>query len=215
MSCEAAFKWAKENMTVRNKKYGYCMYVTEMVQAFPNPADRFVKGINIKKHILKEKFRYDYCGYYGGAIDFKTVFPYKTYEPAEVSVLSIDEDDALPLLKVISKFYPYFSDRYYESNHLPAEMVRDIINEMKKVRELLINNVFSEKLKPYLTQFYALTYDCDENSKKLYDENLIEFLHLHRYEAAGIYDIFIEWAESQLKVYDTTGEGLMFNVEGP
>lgn len=218
MSCETAVDWAKNNMTKSYEKYDYCMYVTEMVQAFPNPADRFVKGINIKKQIQKEKFHYTYCGYYGGAIDFNAVFPHNTYEAREISNLSIDEDDAAPLLNVISKFYPYFSDRYYESNHLPSEMMRDIIMEMKKVRDLIINDFDSEELKPYIKNkygFYALAYYCDEYNKKLFDENWRDFLYRHRYEAVRIYDVFIEWAESQLNAYDITGEGLMFNVEGP
>ena len=80
------------------------------------------------------------------------------------------------------------------------------------------NDFDSEELKPYVKNkygFYALAYYCDEYNKKLFDENWKDFLYRHRYEAVRIYDVFIEWAESQLNVYDITGEGLMFNVEGP
>ena len=218
MSCEIAVNWARNNMTKRYKKYDYCMYVTEMVKAFPNPADRFVKGINIVKQIKKGKFHYTYCGNFGGAITFNVFFPYDPYEERRISNLSIDEDDAAPLLNIISKFYPYIYDRYYESNHLPAGMIRDIIEEMKKVRNLMINDFDSEELEPYVENkcgFYTLAWYSDEYNQKLFEENWKEFLYRHRYEAVEIYDLFIKWAESQLEVYDVTGEGLMFNIQGP
>jgi len=218
MSCERAAEWVKKNITKRFKNYNYCMYVTEMKKAFPNSADRFVKGVNIRKQIKKDKFGYTYCGCYGGGIDFSTFFPNNTYEKREVSNLCINEDDAMPLLRVISKFYPYFSARYYEHNYLPAEMIRDIISEMKRIRELIIHDFDNEDLKPYIenkSEFNWLICDYDKYSEKMFNENWPEFLYNKRYEAVKIYDIFIEWAEKQLDLYDVSGEGLMFSVLGP
>lgn len=41
----------------------------------------------------------------------------------------IDDVEVRPLLKVISEFYPYLNQRFYESNHLPAEMMKDIVEK--------------------------------------------------------------------------------------
>ena len=219
MSCEVAYKWFKNNCGSDYRDYGYCMYKTEMVEGFPNPADRFVKGVEIKKQEKKEKFNVVFCGYYGGAISFKAYFPYEDYnEPEEISSLMIDDVEVGPLLKVISEFYPYLDQRFYESNHLPAEMMKDIVKKMKWVRNLIVNDTYNEELAPYIWNghyFFELIDENDEEDKKLYNEHWLDFLYKHRYEAARLYDIFIEWTEKQLEMYLCYGDGLMFNVQGP
>ena len=217
MSCEAAFKWAENNIDRAYKKYDYCMYKTEMLDAFPNPADRFVKGIYIEKQIQKEKFGMAYCGSFGGALDFNIYLPWETCESEYISTLSIDEDDVIPLLEIIHEFYPYIYERFYETNHLPASMMRDIVEKMKEVRELLINDTYSDKLKPYLKNehgFDYLAYKDGAPADELFYQNRMEFLHRHRYEAARLYDVFINWTEKQLETYGGC-YSVMFNVEGP
>ncbi len=219
MSCETAFQWAKNNINKAYKNYDYCMYKTEMFDAFPNPADRFVKGINIEKQIQREKFNMAYCGSFGGAIDFNVYFPWEIYDSEEISTLSIDEDDAIPLLEIIHEFYPYIYERFNEKNHLPDSMMRDIVEKMKEVRELLINDTYSDKLKPYLKNEhgfnYLVAYKDGAPVDELFYKNRIEFLHRHRFEAARLYDVFINWAEKQLETYCGGYNSVMFNVEGP
>lgn len=218
MSCETAFEWAKDNKEKRYDNYGYCMYKSEMVEKFPNPADRFVEGINIRKQIKKDIFSYTYCAYYGGGVSFSVVLQDDIYEEEEISYIVIDEYEVSPLLIVIKEFYPYLNKRFYRNdNHLPAEMMMDIVEKMKTIRDLIVNDTFSEKLRPYIDKncFYFLARGCDEYNRKLFNDNWMEFLHSHRYEAARIYDVFIEWAQSQLRMYYLIGDGLMFNVSGP
>ena len=185
-----------------------------MVEGFPNPADRFVKGVEIKKQEKKEKFNVVFCGYYGGAISFKAYFPYEDYnEPEVISSLMIDDVEVGPLLKVISEFYPYLDQRFYESNHLPAEMMKDIVKKMKWVRNLIVNDTYNEELAPYIWNghyFFELIDENDEEDKKLYNEHWLDFLYKNRYEAARLYDIFIEWTEKQLEMYLCYGDGRGF-----
>lgn len=218
MSCEEAFEWAKKHTNRIYCNLGFGMYATEMVEAFPNPADRFVKGIYILKQELKEKIFFSYNGYYGGAVCFRPFFPHDTYQREEISSLMIDDMDVSPLLTVISEFYPYIGERFYESNYLPAEMMRDILRKIKEIRKLIIHDTYSKELLPYIHKredFFAVLRGCDESENKLFNENWMEFLYKHRYEAVRIYDIFIEWTEKQLEMYNFTGEGLMFEVFGP
>ena len=209
MGCNEAFKWAEKNMDC---EYGYCMYKNEMMNAFKNPADRFVKGINIKKQIQREKFCMDYCGSFGGAIDFRAYTTYKRCSVEDKSTLAIDGCDVMPLLDIIEKFYPYIYERFYETSYLPEEMMEDIITKMKEVRDLIINDTYNEELKTYIKDIKCFSY-LDHNYSG--DENWIEFLHKHRYEAVRIYDVFIDWVKVQWETYGYRCNGLMFEVTGP
>ncbi len=216
MSCEVAWSWAKENLEYTPEQYGYCMYKSEMVNAFPNPVERFVKGISILKEARKEPQIFSYNDYYGvGEIYIKIVAPeYGNYNPEEISYLRISEDVALPLLQIISEFYPYIWDRYYESNHLSAQMMLDIVEKTKRVRNLIVYDTNSEELEPYAESIrgsvkYLLEYDEWESI----DKDYCAFLYQHRYKAVRIFDIFIKWIENQIETY---GENyLHFNIEGP
>lgn len=186
------------------------MRFREMVQKYPNPADRFIASINITKWQRKEKIciRYSEMGYYGSEIVFHIV-PDEFYnDAAEISVLKIDEDDASIFLRIINDFYPYFYEyRYYLiENHLPCEMWSDIIDRMKEIRNLVINDSYNPILKKYIEK-YDLNMFPDENLS--YEEKLYKY----RYDVAHLYDIFIKWSESQLNYY--LSQDRMFNIQGP
>lgn len=212
MSCEKAFKWASDNLKC---DVSFIMNVYEMKEYYPNPADRFVKIINIMKQDEKEKyFSVSHFTSIGGSLNFKVVDAYG-FNEEETSLFSIDETDMGPVFTVVKEFYPYLSERYYDRNHIPAEMMRDIVDKAKEIRELIINDTFNEKLKPYVDKndFYSLQRKDSDDDIKLFNDNFIQYLYKRRYDAVRIYDVFIEWAETQLDL--CWGGNYMFSVEGP
>ena len=136
------------------------------------------------------------------------------YNLKEISYLRIDEGVALPLLEIISEFYPYIWDRYYETNHLPAHMMLDIVEKVKKVRNLIVYNTFSKELEKYDESIRSMLksmfeYDMWESI----DKDHHGFLYQHRYDAVRIFDIFTKWIENQIETYGVNY--LHFNIEGP
>ena len=150
MGCEEAFRWMKQTKVNQNAIMKR-MNFRELEQAYPNPADRFIKSVNISKWESKKELGVRYCGigFYGSEILFHIV-PDEYYdeqycESRCISVLAIQEYAAGPILSIIEEYYPYFSQRYYmEENHLPIEMWRQIVEESKaKHLEYIGNNQFS------------------------------------------------------------------------
>jgi len=183
MGCEEAFRWVKQSNSNLNTIIKR-MTFRELEQAYPNPADRFVKSVNISKWESRCGLGVRYCGigFYGSEILFHIV-PDEYYEDQyresrHISVLAVREGIAAPILSVVEKYYPYFSRRYYlEENHLPIEMLRQIVDDAKEERA--------------------------------------EYTKTHKYDHAKLLDIFIQWSEAQLYLYEFTGEGRMINVQGP
>ncbi len=221
MPCAKAFEWLRRN--------GYAsgdvekrMCFTEMVQAYPNPADRFVHSVMISKALQKEKFdiRYSAHGQCGAEILFCAV-PYGyAEEAAEVSVLKIGEESASFILPAVREFYPYMDARYYlTKNYIPWEMMSDILGKLKDVKEMLLHDTESETLLPYIRAFDLLWLAmqsgeaADDAALRRVRDNPVSFVRAHRYEIAHFYDLFIAWAEAQLAVY--RDDSLMFGIEGP
>ena len=46
-------------------------------------------------------------------------------------------------------------------------------------------------------------------------EQKSEYIKTHRYDHSKLLEIFIQWSEAQLNLYEFTGEGRMINVQGP
>lgn len=183
MGCEEAFRWVQQsnsNLNTIMKRMNF----RELERAYPNPADRFAKSVNISKWETRCGLGIRYCGigFYGSEILFHIV-PDEYYEDQyresrHISVLAVQEGIADPILSIVEKYYPYFSQRYYmEENHLPIEMWRQIVDDAKEKRS--------------------------------------EYIKTPRYNHARLLEIFIQWSEAQLDLYELTGEGRMINVQGP
>lgn len=220
MSCETAFKlYCKMgNINAGRRKPGFCMYKQEIVDAFPNPADRFVIGTQIRRYENKEKYKIRYDGCYGGAVSFFPVpNPYNLNY--ETSGLHIEETDAIPLLDIIRHFYPYFSTRYYGCpNIIPFEMMIDITGKMKYVKQLILNDTYSEELKPYVnhkTFMYASVMNDVEYDRRFNEDTYLDVVYEKRYEVIRIYDVFVNWVEAQIRTYDDYQSGLSFDMKGP
>lgn len=142
MGCEEGFFWLKQNQ-IEVTAILERMNFKELRQAYPNPADRFVAGINIQKWESRRELYVRYCGIgpYGSEILFHIV-PSDFYKDEnEISVLAVEEDSAGPILSAVGRFYQYFWDRYYlEENHVPVEMWVDIVEEARRIKEEAIRH---------------------------------------------------------------------------
>lgn len=137
MGCEEGFFWLKQN-GIQLPAVLERMNFKELKRAYPNPAERFIASVKIQKWQSRSASYIRYCGIgpYGSEILFHVVPSEYYQDEREISVLAVEEDNARPILSVVSQFYPYFWDRYYlEENHLPMEMWRDIVEAARKKRE--------------------------------------------------------------------------------
>lgn len=213
MSCETAFRWIEAHGDPHHEVMDR-MKFEEMVRAWPNPADRFVRSVNIAKELKKEKFgiRYAGSGYYGSEILF---YPWEPCgEMDSASVLKIEEETAGFLLPAIYEVYPYFSRRYYLTlNLIPFEMMEDIVKRLKEMREIILHDTRNEALLPWIKQFNLFVLADPEEYDALFYGDKVEYVYRHRYEIAHLYDMFTDWVEAQLNCW--WSDDLMFGIKGP
>lgn len=194
----------------------------------PNPAERFVASVNLSKQLKKEKFDISVggIGEYGSEILFHVInYPYSKRDSREISVLKIEEESASFILPIIETVYPYIYSRYYLSeNHIPLEMMRDILSKIKEAKEMILKDTYNEKIASLSLKFnlYILAKEAEDKSQGIFDSedthaiqnDRMMFIYNHRYEIAHLYDIFVSWVEDQIE-YCGCGDDIMFNIQGP
>ena len=221
MSVEEAYKWLSQCSDTEKKDIQKRMNFREMEDKFPNPADRIVASVRITKWQRQQVFdiRYSGFGYYGSEILFHIV-PDDYYKDADnISVLKIEEESASFILPFIHDVYPHFYERYYlAENHLPAEMWSKIIDRIKAAKEMIVNDTYCLELEKYIDSFNLFVLD-KRNDPRLWKSNKeynpVEFVFEHRFEIAYLYEIFIQWSETQMYYYGCSGDDRMFNIQGP
>ena len=227
ISCEKAFIWIKQNPgKEHHETYSRIIervFFSEMVQKYPNPADRFCASLNITKALRKEKMAVDYSSfqYFGAEIMFHRVPNAFCLMPENccrktISALKLGEELASFILPFVEEQYPYFYDRYYlTDNHIPAAMLRKITDRLIEMRTVLYSGEGLEVLEPYLEKranFNALDKSNEFNPWGNDPATLKKLIHDQRLNIAHVYDIFIQWAEAQLEHGD---EDDLFNITGP
>lgn len=225
MGASEAYKWVEENCTDTEKDdISKRMNFREMVESYPNPADRYVESVNITKRLRKETFdiRYSGMGYYGSEILFHVVPDSFYMDDDIISVLKIEEESATFIMPFIADVYPYIYGRYYlTENYIPLEMVEDIVRKIAAAKEMILFDTFNPELTCYINKFnlFVLANNEENNFWETGDgfkikKNKVQFLYEHRYEAARVYDMFLDWAGVQLKMYNYSADGRMFNIQG-
>lgn len=223
MGSYEAYKWMQQCGNNEQDDIMARMHFREMIAEYSNPADRFVKSVNITKQQRRELFniRYSHLGKKGSEFCFHIVKDVYEMDNDEISVLKIQEDSVSFILPFINDVYPYIYERYYlTENHLPDKMWNKVIDRIKEAKEMILYDTFNPELKPYIEKFnlYALSklnvYPGDSYEYIIRHEPE-KFLFEHRYEVAHLYDMFIEWTDIQAKYYLDGGEERMFNIEGP
>lgn len=216
MSTDEALCWVKNCSDREVTDIFQRMNFTEMVHAYPNPADRFVASVNITKWQRKQVFdiRYSGIGYYGSEILFH-VMPDSFYQDgANISVLKIEEESASFILPFVEDIYQDIYTNYYGENHLSMEMWDRIINRLKKAKQLILHDTFSSNLDSYVNRFNLFVLAHSNADYEMVRNNERLFLFEHRYDVAYLYDVFIRWSKAQLDHYRWSGER-MFNIQGP
>ena len=230
MGCTEALRYLRKHNTAielcGRKLRDYCderMNLLEMVQRYPNPADRFVCCVNISKLLRKGPFDVNYGGIgpYGSEILFHIVPDEYCDDAKRISVLKIEEESASFILPFIADIYPFVYERYYlTENHVPSQMWVLFVKRILAAKEMILHDTFNLELKPYLERFnlHVLTHQSgsdywEEGGDGYRIKNEPEqFLYEHRYDVAHLYDVFIQWSQMQLRYYDSDR---MFNIEGP
>ena len=222
ISCEKAFKWIKDHPGKRNSTYlGIVerVFFSEMKDEYRNPADRFCASFNITKALQKEKLDIDYSGFQGfGAQIMIHKVPNNFCLLADercrdsISALKIGEELATFILPFVTEEYPYFYERYYlTDNHIPSNMLEKIKDKLAQARDHMYAGKDLQLYEPYLKEahFWALDQN-HEYGEKADPAKLPILIEKYRCSIAHLYDIFVQWADSQL-----SGEDDLFNITGP
>ena len=221
MGADQACRWMSGCSETEKDDIHTRMRFTEMMNAYPNPAQRIAESVKITKWQRKQVFdiRYSGFGYYGSEILFHIVYDEDLCRNAEnISILKIEEESATFILPFINDIYPDFYKRYYLcANHISSEMWIRILNRLREAKKMILDDTFNPALKPYINRFnlYVLADHSDPNGfEKVDKKNEAQFVFEHRYEVAYLYDVFIKWSEVQLETYRYSDD-LMFNIQGP
>ena len=223
MGCVEAMKWMRQCTKIERADIQSRMYFREMIGRYPNPADRFVRSINITKGQRKEWFllRYSDIGYYADEILFHIKPDEYVHDEKFISVLKIQEESASFLLPFIADIYPYINMRHYDLNCLPMEMWADIIKRLSEAKEMILRDTFNYKLRPYIDKFAVFLLDNSNTvnfPQKADREQILQektrIVFQQRYKVARLYDLFIEWSNLQMEYYGFDSDR-MFIIQGP
>ena len=220
MGAEQAYRWMSECSETEKTDIQKRMQFQEMMNAYPNPAQRFVESVKITKWQGKQVFdiRYSGFGYYGSEILFHVVEDDFYQNAANISVLKIEEESASFILPFINDIYPDFYERYYLSrNHLSSEMWVRILDRLREAKKSILEDTFNPALKPYIecfNLFVLVDLSGPNDWEKVKKSDDAQFVFEHRYEIAYLYDVFIKWSEAQLSAHGYCRD-LMFNIQGP
>ena len=220
MSVEEAYKWLKDCPYGDRKEVFSRMSFTEMVEAFPNPADRIVGSVHITKWQKRQVFTVHYGDIENNDLDilFHRVPDPRDYDPETISGLKLREGTATYILPFFKDVYPYFYKRYHNiPNHIPPEAVREVVERLKKAKKMIVKDTFNPELEKYIKSFNVGTLEKGLDSKtwREMNDNITDFAYKHRYEIAYLYEIFIQWAEKQLEYCSSYLDKGMFNIQGP
>lgn len=220
MSVEEAYKWLKDCPYEDRKEVFPRMTFKEMVEAFPNPADRIVGSVRITKWQMRQAFSVHYGDIENRGYDilFHRVPGPRDYDPETISGLKLREGTATYILPFFEDVYPYFYKRYHNvPNHIPPEAVREAVERLKKAKEMIVKDTFNPELEKYIKSFNVKTLEKDIDSKTWHElnDNITDFAYKHRYEIAYLYEIFIQWAEKQLEYCSAYLDKGLFNIQGP
>ena len=97
------------------------------------------------------------------------------------------------------------------------------MSRIREAREMIVNDTFNPTLNKYVGRFNLFTLTREERTAEFWESGdgykiknqPIQFLYEHRYEVAHLFDVFLDWSDAQMKCYCNTGEGRMFNIQGP
>ena len=80
---------------------------------------------------------------------------------------------------------------------------------------MVVNNTYCAELKKYIDNFNLFVLNKN-NDPRIWDKSHdVDFVYEHRYEIAYLYEIFIQWSETQMYYYENSGDDRMFNIQGP
>lgn len=216
MSTYNAIKWIEQCRKIEKEDIKNRMCFTEMVYKYKNPGDRLAKSVNITKWQRREIFdiRYSGFGYYESEIVFNVV-P-ECVMTSHISSLKIEEETASFILPFVKDVYPYIYDRYnLTENHLPFAMWIKFIRRLEKAKEMIVNDTFNPDLLPYIEKFNLYVLEDENTDFDTIKNNPVQFLYEHRYQVSHLYDVLIEWSDTQLNYYwGCDGDG-MINIQGP
>lgn len=214
MGCEKAFRYLRQYQGCGRYDVEARMHLREMVNDLPNPADRYVSSVKIMKWLNRQPFSVDYSGIWftTSYVLFHAVAHWSFPEEEEsFSALKIEESSASFILPVIQDVYPYIYERFWDRNHIPGQMLKQIIGRLKKVQTLIKTDPYNKELHRYIKEFNLFVLEKTDDHERI-SNHPVEFLADHRYEVALIYQIVIEWAQKQL---DCHGVDCIFSIEGP
>ncbi len=183
----------------------YNMRIEELVLKYPNPGDRLIALYKMQQKI-KEKglwAHYDAFRTMGGGDQLRFNKKYDEGIPDDLrcSYLKMEDTYALIFRPCILKYYPYFMDRYYlEDNYLPSQMCRKILEETKRVKQVLSADPYSKESQRYLKK----------NNIQWFLNDIKDF-----WFAIEHMNVFIRWLELQIEMEKETGRDYNIVVTGP
>ena len=128
---DEAFRWIRRSGAdaerIRSR-----MNIGEMCGAYLNPADRFAASVNISKWERRQgDAKYAQAGVDAGDLVISAVAERWAMNPQGCSALSLTGDAARPVQRVLERHVPCLGRRLDEDNHIPVELLQDIIDDAK------------------------------------------------------------------------------------
>lgn len=136
MGVDKAFRWIRRSGADEERILGR-MHISEMRCAYPNPADRFAASVNISKWEMRQgDMLYAAVGMDDEGLVISVVAESWAMDPRSCSALSFRGDAMRPVLRVLERHVPCLGVRFNEDNHIPAELLQEIIDDAKAQKDV-------------------------------------------------------------------------------
>lgn len=202
MPYEQMHNWLKNAKVLDREDALYRLGHTEMICEYPDVLDRLAASIKLAKKLLKLPCRVA-IGPVVHPCDADLCFHIYSEDLNDMDDVSmfrmVGYDDGRRFLQFVDDIMPFIRDRLYDETHYPIKVLEAVGNRLKEIKGIIIQNPFSEELRPYCESKDFTPYTPEE-----INEDKDSFI--------ALFDTFTKWIDLQLEHYD---DDEMFVVIGP
>lgn len=191
MGYDAMRKWLYDADEIERLDTLYRLNFYEYRERDKNLLDTLAASIRLTKKLKKLPYRVAIgpirkpCG---SNMCFH-ILPEEIFEEEEnLSMLRIEDLDAVILYRFILDICPYLQDRWYDTTYLPLEYLELMVKRLQAARKQIVSDPFDESLTPYFQNEHFLPLDK-------------EWISENRWDMVKLFDAFIEWSETQLNLF--------------
>lgn len=175
----------------------------DMVERYPNPADRFAASVRLERKLrrINLELACDVPDWnYGVVFQLRAIHSLESdgNDVEAESCLYLGEEGFSFLLPFILRHAPDSFDYYSTVNPLSFKVWKKISADMRHMARLILHDTFCEEVTRLIPNFFlSILQENEDCPDPLEKENPPAFLHRHRHRLYAFYQLVCDWIESR------------------